>query len=63
MQVALEPGSGLSWKTFEEHDRKSPDCLEQGVGIWSLKPAGEGSERNEEHVHGNWKHLQQYQKA
>ena len=56
MEVVLELGDGYNWKTFEVHGRKSLDFLEGTLGRnMDVKGAsGEVSDRNEEHVIGNW---------
>lgn len=64
VEVTVEPDSGGNWKNFEEQDRKRPDCLEQDVSrVTGIKDCEEGSERNEEPVDENWKHVIWYQKA
>lgn len=42
---------GRSWKNFEEHDRKSLDCLEGTIsGNMHIKDSSsDGSEGNEDH--------------
>lgn len=42
---------------FEEHDRKSRSCLEQTVSknMDAKNSASKDSDRNEEHVTGNWR--------
>lgn len=45
LEVALELGDVHRLENFEEHDRKSLDCIEDTVGRNMVKgSAGEGSE-------------------
>ena len=57
MALVLELGNGQRLENFEEHDRKSLDCLEQAVGrnMDVKDAAGDDLEGNEAHIARSWR--------
>ena len=57
MGVTLELGNGLRRRTSKVLEWRSPDCIGKNFGRnRNVKGAsGEISDRNEEHIIGNWK--------
>ena len=61
-EVDLELGRVRGWKSFEVHDRKNLDCLEETVGrnVDVKGDSGENSERKEESYKEIFCNLREY---